>query len=292
MVLVAAMAQTLRNATQSHLTALIGTMGATQVRFLYGLPFALVFFAGVIAVTGEPIPGLTAQALGFTAFGALAQIAATALMLSAMKDARFALATALIKTEPIVVAILAFVLIGDALTPLKLLAIAIATAGVLIISMPFGSKAIDRLDPRIIALAVTAGLGFGLAAIGFRGGVLALEGGSFVMRATTILVVSLAIQSAVLGLYLAIADRAALTGSLAHARASLVSGFLGALASQFWFLGFALTTAANVRTLALVEVLIAMAVSRKLFRERLSLRQSLGIAIMLAGVGLLIVSAA
>ena len=37
------------------------------------------------------------------------------------------------------------------------------------------------------------------------------------------------------------------------------AGLLGALASQFWFIAFALTTAANVRTLALVEVMEAEA---------------------------------
>ena len=36
----AAFAQTVRNAAQRHLTAELGTLGATLVRFLYGLPFA------------------------------------------------------------------------------------------------------------------------------------------------------------------------------------------------------------------------------------------------------------
>ena len=40
-------------------------------------------------------------------------------------------------------------------------------------------------------------------------------------------------------------------------RPSLFAGFMGALASQFWFLAFAIATAASVRTLALVEVLFA-----------------------------------
>ena len=44
-------------------------------------------------------------------------------------------------------------------------------------------------------------------------------------------------------------------------RPSLFAGFMGAFASQFWFLAFALATAASVRTLALVEVLFAQAIS-------------------------------
>jgi drug/metabolite transporter (DMT)-like permease len=63
---------------------------------------------------------------------------------------------------------------------------------------------------------------------------------------------------------------------------------MGALASQGWFLGFALTSAANVRTLGLVEVLFARIVSGRLFRERLDAPTLIGIALLLAGVALLL----
>ena len=52
--LIAAAAQTARNAMQRELTATLGTVGATHVRFLFGFPFALVFLAGVMMVTGAP----------------------------------------------------------------------------------------------------------------------------------------------------------------------------------------------------------------------------------------------
>ena len=41
--LTAAAAQTAHKATQAYLTRAIGTAAATQVRFLFGLPFALLF---------------------------------------------------------------------------------------------------------------------------------------------------------------------------------------------------------------------------------------------------------
>ena len=46
--LIAAAGQTVRNAMQRELTATLGTVGATHVRFLFGFPFALVFLAGVL----------------------------------------------------------------------------------------------------------------------------------------------------------------------------------------------------------------------------------------------------
>ena len=44
-VLFAAAAQTVRNTAQRSLTTELGTLPATLVRFLYGLPFALVYLA-------------------------------------------------------------------------------------------------------------------------------------------------------------------------------------------------------------------------------------------------------
>ncbi len=54
--LTAAAAQTARNAMQHKLTETLGTIGATQVRFVYGLPFAVLFLVLIVAITGETRP--------------------------------------------------------------------------------------------------------------------------------------------------------------------------------------------------------------------------------------------
>ena len=286
--LIAAAAQTARNTAQSGLTAKIGTLGATQVRFVFGLPFAVLFLWIATFGTGEAPPALTGTSLAYTALGAVAQIGATALMLVTMKSRSFAVTTAWIKTEPVMVALLAVILIGDPLTWPKLLAIVVATAGVVILSTkPETAKGMLR-DWGPAATGLLAGLLFGVAAIGFRGGILGLPDGSFLIRASTILVVSLALQSAILLVWLAIFDRRALTASFGVWRTSLLAGFLGAFASQFWFIGFSMTSAANVRTLALVEVIMAVAVSALILRQPVSGRQKLGIAVIVLGVGLLL----
>src|SRR5215210_7533504 len=56
----AAAGQTVRNAMQRELTAKLGTVGATHVRFLFGFPFALVFLAGVLLASGAMLPRTTA----------------------------------------------------------------------------------------------------------------------------------------------------------------------------------------------------------------------------------------
>jgi drug/metabolite transporter (DMT)-like permease len=290
--LIAAAAQTARNAAQSGLTRQIGTLGATQVRFLFGLPFAILFLWLITLGTGESLPRPTGISLAYTTLGAVAQVAATALMLVTMKSRSFAVSTAWIKTEPVLVALIATVTIGDPLTGPKLLAIVVATAGVLILSTRPETARGMLTDWGPTATGLLAGLLFGLAAIGFRGGIISLPEGSFLIRAATVLVVSLAIQTALLVVWCLAFDRPALTASFRVWRASLLAGFLGAFASQFWFIGFSLTSAANVRTLALVEVLMALGVSAFVFRQKVTARQIAGMGVVVLGVGLLLATQA
>lgn len=283
--LIAAAAQTGRNAAQAGLTRAIGTAGATQVRFLFGLPFAVLFLLGAMAFGAGAPPALTPRSIGFTTLGALAQIGGTALMLITMKSQSFAVTTAWLKTEPVLVAVIAWAVLGDPLSLPALAAILVATAGVLVITVKPGAR-LAELRPALTGLAAAAL--FGLSAIGFRGGIMALEGGGSLIRATTILVTSLALQSALLGGWMALFDRPALRATFRVWRSSLLAGFLGAFASQFWFLGFALTSAANVRTLALVDVIFAQGVSRWVFHQKVSGRQMVGMALIVAGVAALL----
>src|SRR5882672_4106570 len=111
--LIAASAQTARNAMQRELTATLGTVGATHVRFLFGFPFALLILFGLMAVTGDPLPTIPAKFWPWVVTGALGQIAATALMLAAMGERSFVVAYAYIKTEPVQVALFGLVFLGD-----------------------------------------------------------------------------------------------------------------------------------------------------------------------------------
>jgi uncharacterized membrane protein len=70
----------------------------------------------------------------------------------------------------------------------------------------------------------------------------------------------------------------------------LFAGFTGAVASQFWFLAFALATAASVRTLALVEVLFAQLIARFAFGQKTTRRETVGMVLVVCGVVLLILA--
>jgi drug/metabolite transporter (DMT)-like permease len=287
----AAAAQTLRNAMQRHLTGVLGTVGATQVRFLYGFPFALVFLAVLMVVSGEPLPVTTPKSWAFTVLGALTQILATGLMLAVMKGSAFAVTTAYTKTEPVQVALFGLLVLGDPLTWAGGVGCLIATAGVALMSWKPGQKSgqgSQWTDFRPAALGILAGAAFAVASVGYRGGILALADGSFLMRATTTLVIGLAIQVAVLVAWMLIRDRPAFWNSVRAWRQSLFAGFMGALASQCWFIGFALTTAANVRTLGLLEVLFAQGISAYVLQQPTARQDLAGMALVVVGVSWLL----
>lgn len=285
--ILAAGGQTFRNAMQRDLTTKIGTIGATHVRFLYGLPFALLFLAIVLGATGSSLPHLGNRMLAWTFVGAATQIAATAMLLAAMRDKSFVLITALNKIEPVHVALFGLIFLGDRLTPAMAGAILIATAGVLVMSWP-KTGASEALGLKPILLGLAAGAMFGASAVGYRGGILALEHPNFVVAATTTVVTGLVLQVIALTTYLLLFDRKTLVALIGAWRPSLMAGFMGAFASEMWFLAFALTTAAKVRTLALVEIFFAGLVSRSLFKEGVASREGLGIAMIVIGVIILL----
>src|ERR1700742_2249472 len=172
---VAAAGQVARNAMQRQLTGPLGTWGATNIRFLFGFPFAILFFAGVLFVTGDAMPSPTMAFWPWLLLGAISQVVATGLMLVAMNDRSFVVTTAYIKTEAIQTAIFGFVFLGDHLTWLKVIAILIATIGVVITALrPGGEKGFAEVRPTIIGLVSAAA--FALSAIGYRGAIITVPG--------------------------------------------------------------------------------------------------------------------
>jgi len=284
---IAALGQVARNAMQRSLTGPLGTWGATNIRFLFGFPFSIVFFVVVIAVTGDRIPWPTASFWPWLLLGALSQIVATGLMLLAMNDRSFVVTTAYLKTEAIQTAIFGFVFLGDHLTWLKVLAIVIATIGVVVTALrPGGEKSFAELKPTITGLVAAAA--FALSAVGFRGAIINVPDVSFVTAASFTLVLGLFVQTLILTIYLLWRAPKVLQAILRLWKPSLLAGFMGAFASQFWFLAFALTAAANVRTLALIEVLFAQAVAYYSFKQPIAPREIFGIALIVVGVAVLV----
>jgi drug/metabolite transporter (DMT)-like permease len=282
----AGFAQTLRNAAQRSISAEAGTLGATLVRFLFGLPFALLYLGALLVIEADGLPRINAAFFGWVFEGAIAQIVATALLLRVMAARNFAVGVAYSKTELIQVAVFAAVFLDDPTSLITIVAIALATAGVLLLSPAVDGRGrlrgmLDGWTSRAALLGVASGGCFALAAVGYRGASLEVrDEAGYTLAAAYTLVWAMSIQVLVLGGWLALKQPAALTAIVRLWRPSMAAGFMGAAASAGWFTAFAIEPASHVRTLGLVELLFSLAAARRFFRESLS-------KVELAGVGLL-----
>jgi len=277
----AAFAQTVRNAAQRHLTAELGTLGATLVRFLYGLPFATLWLLAVSIFTSSAIPAANGPFLGWVALGAVSQIGGTAFLLRTMQERNFALGVAYSKTEILQVAVFGLAFLGDPLGPASIAAVLCGTLGVLLLS-PVGLA--GGWTSRSALLGLASGAGFALSAVGYRGAALALEGTPFLMAAAATLLAAQILQTLLLGGWMAAREFASVVRVLRAWRTSLLAGFMGAAASAGWLTAFAIEPVAHVRTLGLVELVFSYAVSRRLFREKLSRRELGGMGLLALGV--------
>jgi len=288
-VLWGALAQTARNAAQRSLVAQAGTLGATLVRFLYGIPFAAIAVAVLHALpaTAAAVPRFHGGYFLWLLLGALGQLAATAFMLAAMKQRNFVIGVAYSKTDALQVALFGTLFLRELPGWVTLLAMGLATAGVLLLSLPAQRTAGGARDwtGRAALLGLASGAGFALSAVGYRGAALQLPGASAWLIGAWGVLFAQTLQSVLLGGWLAVKAPQALRATVTAWKISIVAGAAGALASLCWFTAFALTTAANVRTLGMVEVVFSYLVSRRLMREKLSAAEQAGLA--LVGIGLL-----
>jgi drug/metabolite transporter (DMT)-like permease len=300
----AAAAQTARNAAQRGLIQSAGTLGATLVRFLYGLPFAALWLLILHFNMADPAPGdapvFSPAYIGWIAMGGVAQLLATAFLLMAMQTRSFAVATAYSKTEVLQVALFGFLLLGEGLGPWSMLAIALSAVGVVLLSLKPAAQAGEAVTPGrwwsalfspAALYGVAAGGGFALSAVGYRGAALLHPEWSPFYSGAFNLVWAQSIQTLLLGGWLLARKPEVLRVVMREWRLSLTAGALGATSSIGWFTAFAMRNAADVRALSLVEVLFSYFISRRVFKEKAGGLELAGMGLLMAGLVVLVLSA-
>jgi drug/metabolite transporter (DMT)-like permease len=280
--LAAATLQVARNALQRGLMGTAGPWGATLVRFLFGLPFSLLFAAGAVMLTPGARPDASPVFWASAMSGALAQLLATAALLVGMRRAGFAVATALQQSSLPLSAILGLMVFHDRLSAIAWIGVAVATCGLAVLTWPRNATGPQPLTGALFALL--SGLCFGFSLNAFRHAGLTLEPHHPIYSALLSVAAAQAAQATVLTAVLAGRDRGALRAIVAAWRESLAAGLFGALASAGWFIAVTLAPAAPVRALGVVETPIAALAGRRLFRERLHTTQILAGGAVLAGV--------
>ena len=278
----AAPLQVARNALQRGLVGDAGPWGATLVRFLFGLPFSLAIFAAVAALTPGAAAHPSAAYFAAVLVGALSQVGATAALLVAMRRSGFAVATVMQQSSLPLAAIFGWLVLGDAIGAAAWAGIAVTSAGLAILSWPARDQMRGAALGTVLGLA--SGAAFAVALNAYRQAGLMLEPHHPIYSATASVCVAQAIQTSVLVAALAVWRPASLLAVARSWRQSLGAGFFGAAASACWFAALALAPAGPVRAIGVIEAPIAAAAGRRLFKERLSLRQLAGGALAALGV--------
>lgn len=289
---VAAFLQNIRSAMQKHLKGVMGTTGATFVRFGFGFPFALIFVAFLHLGLGQRVPELHATFFFWAIVGGLAQIAATLLLVYLFSFRNFTVGTAYSRTEPAQAAFFGLLFLGETVTVGTLFAIAISVFGVMLLSI-----ARDTLNwtglatsvfrrPALIGLA--SGTFFGVAAVAYRAASLSLGGPNFVMQAAVTLAFVIVFQTVIMLAWMWFRDRSEISRVIRAWKPSLIVGVAGVSASLGWFMAMTLQQAAYVKVLAQVEIIFTYASSIFVFRETVNRLEIVGTALIIGGVVVLV----
>ena len=288
--------QAWRTAVQKRVSHSMSVNAAGLVRYLYGLPFALLLVAGyelIFASGGFPVLGRPFAL--FCAAGGLAQIVATNLLLLAFGYRNFIVGTAYSKTEAVQGAILSFLLLGERLSPLSWLGIGCGVIGVMVLST--GGKRMGPVDflralgqPAALC-GIASGFFFALTAIAIRRATREVATPDPIQAALIVLAATVSLQVLMQGAYLMIRERDQVPSVFAEWRTAGQVGLLSSLGSACWFTGFATAPVALVRIVGQVEVAFTFAFSRFYLGERMMRSEGLGLILVVTGVVLALAGA-
>ncbi|MEC3912626.1 DMT family transporter [Sphingobium sp. CR2-8] len=293
--LIAGATQAWRTAVQRRVSHSLSINAAGLVRYLYGIPFALLLLGGYALIFPVPLPTIAPPFLLFCLGGGLAQIIATNLLIMAFQHRNFVVGTAYSKTEAVQGAILSFLLLGERLSPLAWAGIGCGVMGVMLLST--GGK---RMGPGDMLRAlgqpaaltgIASGFFFALTAIGIRRATQAVGGDDRILAALLVLVVTVSIQTLMQGAWLIAREPGEMRRVLASWRVSGQVGLLSALGSACWFTGFATAPVALVRIVGQVEVAFTMAFGHFYLKERMRASEVVGLLLVMSGVALALMGA-
>jgi len=284
--------QNLRSVGQKHLKKVMGTTGATFVRFGFGLPFAALYLAALHLAGGYPIPALPPVFFAWAVLGGITQIAATFLLVHLFSFRNFAVGTAYSRTEPAQAALFALIFLGETMTAGALAAIGVSMVGVMLISVAHSAftprSLVAATFSRTALIGLASGTGFGISAVSYRAASISLEGPNFVMQAAVTLMVVIIFQTVVMAAWMVLRDREELARIGKAWKPGLFVGFVGATASFGWFMAMTLQQAAVVKALAQIEMVFTFASSIFFFKERITKVETAGCGLIVAGILLLL----
>lgn len=291
--LLAAFFQTWRTALQQRLRGQLSVNGAGVVRYLYGVPVGFCILGLYLLLIGGALSTPTLWFLLYCAAGGLLQILGTNLLIMSFGFRGFAVGTAYAKTEAVQGAALALILLGELLSAVSWLGIAVCVGGTLYLSLAgrvssLGEAMRATVQPAALC-GLAAGFCFALTSVAIKSAVQSLEGPDIVLRAIETLVFTNAMQTVMQGSYLLVREPGQIRAVFATWRDSAQVGALSACGSCCWFTGFALAPVALVRAVGQVEIIFTLLFSRFYLRETPKRSDIIGALAVVAGVIIVLV---
>ncbi|WP_299557627.1 DMT family transporter [uncultured Sulfitobacter sp.] len=289
--LAAAAFQTVRFMLQKVLaTSTLSAAGATFSRFIYSAPFIALLLVLYLRVTDAAIPALSVRFWGFGLLGAATQILATVCVVALFKQRNFAVGITFKKTEVIQTVLVGFVLLGEAVSWQGFGAIALGLIGLLLLSGDEDARgfSLRDLSKPAAVLGIASGILFAFSAVSYRGASLTLATEDPLLRAGVTLAAVVGMQTALMVVWLRLRQPGEIARVWAARRVALWIGLTSMGGSLCWFIAFTLQNAAYVKALGQVELILSVLAATLFFRERITAREALGMAVLVASIVLLI----
>ncbi|MGC3939450.1 EamA family transporter [Roseobacter sp. EG26] len=283
----AAVFQTLRFILQKVLaTATLSPTGATFARFLYSAPLIAILTAVYLRLTDHALPSMGPAFWAYAMSGGLAQVVATICVVTLFKSRNFVVGVTLMKTEVILSVVIGLILLGEGVHGLAFGAISLGLIGVLLLSTPPGVTGWGwaSMWNSSVGLGLSSGVLFAVSAVCYRGASLEIDAFDPIVRASVTLSAVTGAQMLGMALWLMQRDPGQIN---AVWRARRVAGWIGLMSmggSMGWFIAFTLQTAAYVKAVGQVELILSLLASVLLFKERPSKRELAGMAVLCVSI--------
>lgn len=289
----AAAFQTVRFMLQKVLaTSTLSPAGATFSRFLYSAPFIALLLVVYMQATQAQLPALSVRFWGFGLLGAVSQIVATVCVVALFKERNFAVGITFKKTEVIQTVLVGVLLLGELVSWGGFAAIALGLVGLLLLSGGKEARGFHLSDfrNRAAGLGIASGILFAFSAVSYRGASLTLAADDPLLRAGVTLMAVVAMQTLVMVVWLALRERGEMGRVWRARRVAVWIGLTSMGGSLCWFIAFTLQNAAYVKALGQVELILSILASTLFFKEKITSREAIGMAILVASILLLILA--
>jgi len=286
-----AFVQTIRNASQKHLRQFLSNSTTVWVRFIFGFPFALLAFLGLL-LFGYDFPKINNTFLINVSIACIAQIIGISFLVALFSRKNFAVGTAYIRTDAIQSAIIGMVFFHESISFIGMIAIIIAFIGLIFISVTKEHIGLKRIIFAISTpsalMGIASGTSFAISGLFVKNSTLSMPETPIIINASFTIVFLLFSQAIAVGLYLYFTNRDEIFKVKKYFKNGLIVGFTTLIVSTGWYTAYALSNVAYVKAVGQIGMIFSMLISKKFFKEKIQILEIIGIFLILSGILILV----